>query len=110
MALRPCKGCGKPWPSSWCDECGNPNDRRRAERSIEYGYTSPEWNAIRVARMAYALGRCELNHPGCTTLATSVHLLPEAPCYPDHRQARLEDVRAACAHCHGIEDAPRANA
>ena len=44
---------------------------------------------------------CELQHTGCTLRATTVHLLSADN---NHATARLEETRAACLHCHGVED------
>lgn len=51
--------------------------------------------------------RCQLAvDDGCTEAATTVHIRPELG--GNHLTATLEDCTSACAHCHGVVDAPRA--
>jgi hypothetical protein len=81
---------------------------RRGARTQAHGRNTPEWRALSRTRRAQA-GRCELSlDDRCTGQPDTAHLNPDAPCWPDHRLATLDDVRAACRHCHGVADAPRA--
>lgn len=94
MPLRACLTCGRPTPGSRCPSC-----------TVDKGYGSAHWQQIRRARLAIDGGRCRLRHDGCTGKATTVHLDPS--CGGDHSLATLENTLSACAHCHGVEDAPR---
>lgn len=94
--LRNCAVCGTPSISARCPRHQQQVNRRTAH-----------WEAVRAARLRLANYRCEFGYAGCTKLATTVHLDPALN--RDHGGATLERTRAACLHCHGIEDAPRAH-
>ncbi len=83
------------------------NGGRCSKHKIDYGYTSQHWRTTRLARLLHDGFQCQLGHKGCTVRATTVHLAPELA--GDHRRATLDTTISACAHCHGVEDAPRAN-
>lgn len=97
---RPCLVCGRPGEGSYCPE-HNPEPGRRAAKSNAYGYGRAHWRNLR-KRVLTARTICELQHPGCTITATSVHLLPYMG--GNHDAATEADVLAACHHCHGVED------
>jgi hypothetical protein len=82
------------------------NGRRNA-KTVAHGVKRSHFQRLRRERLALARGVCELRLRGCTVRATSVHLDPRLA--GDHDRAALGDVRAACAHCHGVVDAKRAS-
>jgi hypothetical protein len=94
----PCLTCGTPTRNrpAYCDE----------HRKRGYNPRSPHWRAVRAQRLELDQHQCRLNHPGCTGHATSVHLDPDLA--GDHSQASIANTISACAHCHGVEDGPRA--
>ena len=61
------------------------------------------WRRVRAQRLELVGHLCELRHPGCTGKATSVDLIGGG----DRSKATIERTRAACAHCHGVEDGGR---
>lgn len=81
---------------------------RRHDRQRDHGRDTASWRRLRARRLLLAGNRCELQLHGCTEAATTVHLDPALK--GDHDLATLDDVRAACAQCHGRVDAPRATA
>lgn len=94
MPLQPCLDCGRPTRGSRCSDC-----------AVDTGYRSLHWQTIRAARLMIDGYACQLEHEGCTKHATTVHLDPA--CGGDHSLATIENTLSACAHCHGVEDAPR---
>jgi 5-methylcytosine-specific restriction endonuclease McrA len=50
--------------------------------------------------------QCQLRLPGCAGKATQVHIAPILG--GNHKLATLDTAVAACAHCHGRVDGPRA--
>ena len=94
--LRPCLDCGRPTRGSRCPD-----------HTIDPGYRTEHWQNVRALRLIYDGGLCQLDHPGCTGVATTVHLDPS--CAGDHRLATVDNTLSACAHCHGVEDGPRAS-
>lgn len=93
-----------------CGECAREDSRRRGDRNVRNGVNLAGWRGPRGLR-ARKLRRnpiCELDYAGCTGKATTVHVPPELE--GDHRRARLDELVSACAHCHGVEDGPRAHA
>lgn len=104
--LRPCLTCGTPARAPYCPDHDDRNAKRHA-RQEAHGRNTPEWRTLSRTRRALA-GRCELElDDRCTGQPDTAHLRPD---FPDHRHdhATLDDVRAACRHCHGVIDAPRA--
>jgi hypothetical protein len=90
----------------YCPEHKRAENARRRAKARANGTDTPEWAALSRQRRALA-GRCELQvDEGCTGLPETGHLNPELG--GQHRGATLADVRAACRHCHGVVDAPRA--
>ena len=87
----------------------HPNPQRPRCRTCTQpdGYSSSHWQRVRRQRLNLDGHRCTLNHPGCTTVATTVHLAPELN--GNHLLATVDNTRSACRRCHGTEDAPRAN-
>jgi hypothetical protein len=107
--LRACAKCGAigvPGESYCARHLKEERDRRAAKHKA-YGYNSAHWRAVRLARLEAANYTCEIQLPGCTGLATHVHLAPSAR--GRHYEARLEDTQAACAACSGAIDAPRSH-
>lgn len=91
-----------------CLECGRPTTGNRCNRHPRpKHYASTHWQTIRTARLDHDGNRCTYRYPGCTIVATTVHLAPEAN--GNHLLATIDNTRSACRTCHGIEDAPRAN-
>ena len=74
--------------------------RRRQHNNTRYRRKTAHWQRIRKARLTLAGHHCELRHPGCTTRADTVHLIGGG----DHSKATLTMTRAACRHCHGVQD------
>ena len=111
MSLRPCLDCGRPTTGTRCDQCAEPietaDNHRRQEIAREHGLHSSHWRTLKKERLELARGMCELRLNGCTGKAMTVHLAPALA--GDHRTATLSDCRAACLHCHGVVDAPRAS-
>jgi 5-methylcytosine-specific restriction endonuclease McrA len=81
------------------------NTRRLAKRRA-HGRNTAAWQRLRLRRLKLDGYRCQMQWPGCTGKATTVHLHPRLN--GDHRQAKITDLFSACSHCHGIVDAPRA--
>ena len=106
MILKICPNHGTYDPATGCLPCKTTDTARRTARIKHHGYSSPNWQHIRTRRHQLAAGQCELQLPGCTTIATHTHLNPTLA--GDHRHAQLEDTRACCANCSGAIDAPRA--
>jgi 5-methylcytosine-specific restriction endonuclease McrA len=90
-----------------CLVCGTPSDGPRCPEHTQHNYNprSAHWRTIRAERLAIDNGECQLQHPGCTRVATSVHLDPAAG--GNHSLATIHNTVSACAHCHGVEDGPR---
>lgn len=92
-----------------CTSCGTScrlDNRRRAEKTNLHGVKRAHNQRLRLAALDRDNYRCRLRLPGCTGHATTMHLDPRRA--GDHDQASLADVVSACAHCHGVVDAPRA--
>lgn len=106
MPLRPCLECGIPTAGTYC-RAHDDEQARRAAKARANGLGTTYWRDLRVAALVRDGGQCVLHvDAGCTRRATSVHIRPELG--GDHLAARLEDCKSACAHCHGVVDAPRA--
>lgn len=110
MPLRPCLVCGRPSPAARCSAHALPvqraDDRRRNAKTVTHGVKRSHFQRLRRERLALARGLCELRvDRGCTTVATTMHL--DERLAGDHDRATLDDVRAACAHCHGVTDGRR---
>lgn len=117
MPLRPCvelvngSPCGVPSKGTRCPVHERPrrvaDDRRRNAKTVAHGVKRAHFQRLREERLALAGGFCELHlDRDCTTVATTVHL--DEALAGDHDRATLDDVRAACAHCHGVKDGGRA--
>ena len=111
MSRQPCIDCGVPTEGTRCAKCAVPlelaDSRRPNEKTVAHGVKRAHWQRVRVQRLALVGGYCELNLPGCTKIATSVHL--DAGFDGDHDSATIDDARASCAHCHGTLDGPRSH-
>lgn len=82
------------------------DNRRRAAKSNRNGVKRAHSRRLRQQALDRDGGICRLRaDDGCTVIATTVHLLPELR--GDHDRATIDDVVSACAHCHGVVDAPR---
>ncbi len=94
--LRPCLICGTPARASHCEK-----------HQIDHGYSEHDWRAYtRPAVLERDNWRCRIQaDDGCTVIATTVHRLPE---HGPHHDTNLDAYVSACAHCHGVIDAPRA--
>jgi 5-methylcytosine-specific restriction endonuclease McrA len=103
-------GCSKLTRARRCPEHAAAKEARdngrRHERQRLHGRDTAAWRSKRARRLLLAGNRCELRLHGCTVEATTVHLAPERE--GDHASATIDDLRAACAPCHGRVDAPRA--
>jgi hypothetical protein len=94
--LRACLDCGRPCRSTRCHA-----------HTRDHGYADTHWQTIRKQRLLLDGHACTFKYDGCSKRATSVHLDPR--CHGNHALATLDNTRSACAHCHGVEDGPRAN-
>lgn len=93
----PCLNCRRPTSSGpYCDDC------RPA-----YGHDSRLYRQrVRPAVLERDGHECRLVvDDDCTRVATTVHRLPE---YGPEHDGDLDAYLSACAHCHGVTDAPRA--
>lgn len=119
MTLRPCvellasgRTCGKPSPGTRCEEHAAPriaaDNDRRSRKTVAHGVKRSHFQKLRAQRLVRSGGFCELHvDRDCTTLATTVHLDPRLE--GNHDIATIDDVKAACAHCHGVTDGARAH-
>jgi 5-methylcytosine-specific restriction endonuclease McrA len=89
-----------------CPHCAAADNKRRARKAEANGLTTSRWRKLRATALRRDSHRCQLELPGCTHRATTVHLDPRLN--GDHTKATLADVLSACHHCHGRVDAPRA--
>lgn len=116
MPLRPCielvdgRLCGIPSLGTRCAKHERPrreaDDARRNAKTVAHGVKRSHFQRLRRERIELARGLCEVSvDRDCTRVATSVHLDPRLK--GDHDAAMLGDVRAACAHCHGVVDGRR---
>lgn len=110
MAIqRTCGSCGHRVPigfGSRCPDCVEKDNQRRHAKSKAYGTTTGYWRKLRARVLERDGHRCQLQHHGCTQVARTVHIDPELG--GDHRLATMDRCLSACLHCHGVEDAPRA--
>jgi hypothetical protein len=107
-ARRPCLTCGKPSNGSYCPTHKKADDHRRNAKTVAHGVKKAHFQRVRRQVLAATGGLCELRHRGCTNAATTVHLDPELE--GNHDLATVENCKAACSHCHGVEDGGRAAA
>jgi hypothetical protein len=116
MPLRPCielvdgVPCGVPSTGTRCPKHERPradaDNRRRNAKTVAHGVKRAHFQRLREQRLEMTGGFCELQvDRGCTVLATTVHLREELR--GDHGRATIDDVRAACRHCHGVTDGKR---
>jgi hypothetical protein len=104
--------CGTPARGARCPEHARPRQladaKRRNAKTVAHGTKRAPFQRLRKQRLELAGGYCELRvDAGCTLAATSVHLDPSLG--GNHDIATIDDVRAACAHCHGVIDGARAS-
>lgn len=105
--MNACLDCGRSCIGSRCPTHQAAADARRNAKAAAHGLHRGHWQNLRRQRLELAGGRCELAlDEFCTVAATTVHLNPALE--GNHDAAAIDDVRAACAHCHGVADAPRA--
>lgn len=115
---RPCieivngRPCGTPSSGTRCPTHERPrrraDDARRNAKTVTHGVKRSHFQRLRADRIAVARGLCELRADrGCTGTATTVHLDPRLN--GDHDAATIDDVYAACAHCHGVVDGRRSS-
>jgi hypothetical protein len=69
------------------------------------GYSSANWQKVRLQRLELDQHLCTIQLPGCERIATTVDLHPSLN--GDHRLATIETTRSACRHCHGAADGGR---
>jgi hypothetical protein len=81
------------------------DNQLRARKNKAHGTNTPYWRQLRQQALERDGHTCQLQHRGCTEVATTVHLDPALK--GNHRIAGLEDCRSACKHCHGVEDGRR---
>jgi 5-methylcytosine-specific restriction endonuclease McrA len=79
---------------------------RRAKKWAAHKGNTFAWRVLRKQALERDRYRCRLRCSGCTGKATTVHINPNLG--GDHSKAKLVDCLSACAHCHGVVDAPRA--
>jgi hypothetical protein len=70
-----------------------------------HGTHTSYWRQLRQQALERDGHTCQLQHRGCTEVATTVHLDPALK--GNHRIASLEHCKSACKHCHGVEDGRR---
>lgn len=83
------------------------DSRRRQAKTRAHRRTTARWKRIRRAILERDDWTCQLRVDAlCGGDATTVHIRPELA--GDHDAATVDDGVAACHHCHGVVDAPRA--
>lgn len=107
MKRQPCAACGRPTVGVRCPACEAPVRARREAQQRQRGYSRAHWQRVRALVLARDGYRCRLQREGCRGLANTVHLDPALGGL--HDLAQPEDCVAACRHCHGVVDAPRAS-
>jgi hypothetical protein len=104
----PCADCGTPTSNGTRCEKHDRDDERRNAKTVDHGVKRSHFQRLRLRRIELADAHCELRvDERCTVTATTVHLDPALE--GDHDAATIDDVRAACAHCHGVVDGGRAS-
>lgn len=90
-----------------CPQCqmhAQADGRRRNAKAQQDGRSLRQWRSTtRPAVLARAGNRCELRLRGCTGKATTVHKINGG-----YHSRNLDAYQAACFHCHGVVDAPKA--
>lgn len=105
--MRPCLDCGRPSHGARCPDHERVQNQRRHEKAKANGLYSLHWRNLRDAVFMRSAGLCELRiDDDCRSIMETVHLDPALE--GDHLAATPEDCKAACLHCHGVVDAPRA--
>jgi hypothetical protein len=86
-----------------------PTTDARVIEHADDGRSSQHWR--RLTYHARHTRQCELCPPSywIDPDILTTHLKDDAPCYPDHSHARLEDVVVLCRRHHGATDAARAH-
>jgi hypothetical protein len=105
VGVRACVKCGRRSVGRRCPRHQLAETARRSARIARNGYGRAHWQQLRKLRFGLAGGLCELRLPGCTRVATHVHL--DERLGGNHDAATLADCRACCANCSGAIDAPR---
>lgn len=97
------RGCWKRIPIGVerCDDHARAASARRNDDRRDRGLFSPEWKARRLRVLDRDRLRCQLALPGCTGVATEVHLDPSLG--GDHNRATDELCVAACQSCNVYE-------
>lgn len=106
-ACRVCGGMTLGMEYRYCARHGATENGRRGQLAVDHGLRSARWRTLRSVVLIRDSFCCQLRHPGCTEVATTVHLDPSLG--GDHRGAQPIDCISACSHCHGVEDAPRSS-
>jgi hypothetical protein len=105
--LKPCLTCGRPSAGAYCAE-HDQDDARRNAKTRAHGVKRAHFQRLRAQRLELAGRFCELTiDADCTREATTVHLDPALE--GNHDAATIDDVRAACLHCHGVVDGARSH-
>ena len=104
-SLKPCLVCGRLTSNFRCPD--HSDNKQRAARNNTNGTHRSHWRNLRAAVLERDGHQCRLRADDrCTMIATTVHLNPSLN--GDHDRATANDCLSACAHCHGVTDAPRA--
>lgn len=110
LSLCPAPRCRTLTLGGRCEPHRQTENRRRHRKQRAQGRDAAAWRQdLRAAALERDGGRCALRvDDGCTGTATTVHL--DERLQGRHDLATLVDCSSACAHCHGVVDAPRAAA
>jgi hypothetical protein len=81
--------------------------KRKTDKIKQFGYKHAHWQEIRRERLIMCAGFCELQLPGCTVIATHVHL--DEKLQGNHDLATIEDTRACCLNCSSSIDGGRSH-
>ena len=80
----------------------------RQIRNVRNGMNKRRWrNQLRPQVLARDGYNCRLGLPGCSLVATTVHLDPALQ--GNHDIATIDDCVSACRSCHGKVDAARSH-
>lgn len=85
-----------------CPTHARADSTRRNQRTRRDGRNTNDWLKLRAFVIARANATCELQQPGCTTIATTAHKLTGG-----YHTPNPNDYQAACRHCHGVVDGGR---
>jgi hypothetical protein len=85
-----------------CAEHARIDSTKRNQRTRRDGRNTTQWMKTRAFVIARANHHCELQLPGCTTIATTAHKQGGG-----YHTPNPDDYQASCRHCHGVVDGGR---